>query len=150
MTTRTHDITAVFYPVAVIMDTAKNLVANFSPAATVLIRSNPSGRTVIVDGFATVTPDTFSWLLGSTHTVGTLTPQNGETATRHLWTSWSDSGAIAHSILVTGDLTLTANFQTQYYLFIGADTTNGTGTQPGNITVSSAITHAAGAGRTVS
>ncbi len=116
----TGSVNSTANPVPVVMDTAKILVANYSPAATIVIRSNPPGRTVLVDNFATVTPDTFSWLMNSTHTVGSMTPQSGEIATQHVFTSWSDGGAISHSVTVTGDLTLTANFQTQHYLFIGS------------------------------
>ncbi|HLA99926.1 MAG TPA: T9SS type A sorting domain-containing protein, partial [Bacteroidota bacterium] len=113
-------------PISLIMDTTKALTANFSPAAIVRIISTPPGRTIVVDGFSYVAPDTFNWLLGSTHSIGTVTPQSGEVGTRHLWSAWSDTGSLSHSVTVSGDTLFDVSFMTQYYLFLGTDDTNGT------------------------
>ncbi len=113
-------------PVSLVMDTTKALTANFSPAAIVMITSDPPGRTIVVDGFSYVAPDTFSWLLGSKHDIGTVTPQDGNVGTRHLFSSWSDSGSLSHSITVGGDTTFNLDFTTEYYLYVGAADTNGT------------------------
>jgi uncharacterized repeat protein (TIGR02543 family) len=122
-------VTDTLNPVAVIMDTARSLVANFSPAATVRILTNPPGRTIFVDGFAMVAPDSFSWLLNSTHSIGTIPSQDGDVATRYLFTGWSDAGELSHSVTVSRDTAFTADFQTQYLLSISS-AGNGT-VQPG-------------------
>ncbi len=105
-------------PVLVIMDTAKSIGANFSPAALVHILTDPPGRTIIVDGFTLVAPDTFSWLLNSTHTLGSVQTQDGEITTQYIFTGWSDGGTIGHSVTVNRDTTFTAQFQTRHMLEI--------------------------------
>ncbi len=107
-------------PASLIMDTAKSVVANFSPAATVRIVTNPPGRTVIVDGFTMAAPDTFSWLLNSTHEIGTVSLQDGDTYTQYVYNAWSDGGAPTHTVTVNRDTVFTADFVTQYYLAISS------------------------------
>jgi hypothetical protein len=108
-------------PLTVVMDSARVLNAHFQVASNVIIASNPPGRTLTVDGFAFVAPDTFSWLLNSTHTLGSVTPQSGSTATRYVFGNWSDSGAMSHTVTVGRDTTFTASFHTQYYLMVSTD-----------------------------
>src|SRR6185503_15170532 len=119
-TSWTGSIVETANPVSVIMDTAKGLIANFERAAIVRVLTNPPGRTIIVDGQSTASPDTFSWLLSSTHTINTVLQQDGETSTRYRWLNWSDSGAMSHTVTVNRDSTFTADFQTQHYLYIGS------------------------------
>src|SRR5207247_7362437 len=57
---------------------------------------------------------------GSTPTIPTTTPQDGDTGVRYYFSSWSDGGAISHSVAPTKNTTYTAKFGTQYYLTMNA------------------------------
>jgi hypothetical protein len=83
------------------------------PTYSVTIDSNPPNRDIAVDGIPYAAPQTFSWDSGTTHTIGTTSPQTVG-STRYVWTSWSDGGAQTHSITVTGPNTYTANFNTEH------------------------------------
>lgn len=88
------------------------------PAVQTTITTSPAGLLVSVDGgTATAAPLVESWIPGSTHTITTTSPQSGATGTQYVWSSWSDSGAISHTITVPSTATTyTANFNTQYQL----------------------------------
>ncbi len=63
----------------------------------------PSGLTVVVDGNATATPASFSWPVGSDHTLLAPSPQATGPRSRAVFDSWSDGGAASHSIHVGAD-----------------------------------------------
>ena len=92
------------------------------PTVLVTIGSSPSGLSIIVDGQSYTSPQSFSWTSGSTHTIGTTSPQSGGIGTRYVWSSWSDGGATTHTIIPTSNGTYTASFGTQYLLTMGAGT----------------------------
>jgi hypothetical protein len=76
----------------------------------------PAGRSFSVDGTTYSTPQTFSWLAGSSHEISVATPQ-GTAGTRYVFAGWSDGGTISHSIIVPENpTTYTAGFTTQYLL----------------------------------
>ena len=85
---------------------------------TVTIASNPNSLQVSIDGMSMITPQVLTWTPNSGHTVATTSPQSGTNGTQYVWSNWSDSGGVSHSITApaTGPLTLTANFTTQYQL----------------------------------
>ncbi|MBI3766741.1 MAG: hypothetical protein HY277_09620, partial [Ignavibacteriales bacterium] len=83
---------------------------------SVTLQTNPSGLSIIVDSISYVSPQTFSWVTGSSHTISTTSPQSGGTGTRYVWNSWSDNGTMSHVVVPLKDSTITANFTTQYYL----------------------------------
>ena len=89
----------------------------------VTVRTNPAGLAFTVDGDTHGSTQRFSWASGSTHTIGTTSPQNGGTGVRQVWMNWSDSGAISHAVAPTTNKTYTATFKTQYHLTM----THGTG-----------------------
>src|SRR5262249_19873939 len=62
---------------------------------------------------------TFSWTLGSTHTIATSSPQ-GSGGTRNVFASWSDGGAISHTVTPSTATTYVANFTTQFLLTTSA------------------------------
>ena len=62
-----------------------------------------------VDSIVYTEPQTFNWTTGSFHTITTFTPQEFGT-TRYDWVSWSDGGAISHSVMPTNNTTYTAQF----------------------------------------
>jgi hypothetical protein len=91
---------------------------------TITIASAPAGLLVTVDGISYTTPQKFTWTQGSTHTVGTVSPQG--TGTRNVFANWSDGGAATHSIVAPATATTyTANFATQYLLTVKASPESG-------------------------
>jgi len=79
------------------------------------INSNPKGRIFIVDGNSYSSQQTFVWIPGSKHLIGTDSIQ-GNSETRYLWKNWSDGGNILHEITIPEDtITYTSSFVTQYY-----------------------------------
>lgn len=51
-----------------------------------------------------------------------LVAQNGATGVRYVWSKWSDSGAISHTVAPITSKTYTATFNTQYFLTMSAGT----------------------------
>jgi len=83
----------------------------------VTVDTAPTGLGITVDATPYTAPQGFSWPSGGTHTVATTTPQSPGPGTRYVFQSWSDAGAISHSVGVpVAATTLTATFATQYYL----------------------------------
>jgi predicted heme/steroid binding protein len=106
----------------------------------VTIQSNPAGRTFSVDGTSYSSARTFSWDAGSSHTIGTTSPQNGATGARYVWANWSDGGAISHTVAPTANTTYTASLTLQYYLTMshnaGGTVTPVSGWKPSRATIS--------------
>ena len=88
----------------------------------VTVQTTPAGRAFSVDGTDYSAAQTFTWTPGSTHTIATTTPQSGGASVRYYFSSWSDGGAISHSVAPTQSTTYTAKFGTQYYLTMNAGT----------------------------
>jgi uncharacterized repeat protein (TIGR01451 family) len=81
----------------------------------VSVTSLPAGLQVAVDGTSYTTPQKFTWIQGSTHTLATVSPQG--TGTRNVFVSWSDGGAQSHAIVApSAAAAYTAAFSTQYLL----------------------------------
>ena len=96
---------------------APQVVENTAAITVVTIRTSPTGRAFTVDGTPYTTAQIFTWTPGSSHTIATTTPQTGSTGTRYTFGSWSDSGAMSHSITVPATATTyTATFGTEYQL----------------------------------
>ncbi len=86
-------------------------------AVNVTVTTLPAGRSFTVDGFTHTTPETFSWVPGSSHTIATTSFQEGSSGTRYNFAAWSDGGAGSHSITVPATpVTCTAIFTTQYQM----------------------------------
>jgi hypothetical protein len=86
----------------------------------VTVQTSPSGRSFTVDGATYSSAQTFSWASGSSHAISTTSPQSGGAGTQHVWSSWSDGGAISHTVAPSSNITYTANFTTQYLLTMSA------------------------------
>ncbi len=71
-------------------------------AIPVTVQSVPAGLQITVDGVAVMTPQSFSWIAGSAHTLGAASPQGTQ-----LFINWSDGGALAHIVspLAASDFT---------------------------------------------
>ncbi len=108
----------------------------------VTVTTSPGGLLVSVDGgTATAAPLVETWSVGSSHTIATSSPQSGGTGVQYVWSSWSDGGALSHSITVPSTATTyTANFTTQYQL-----TTQASPSADGSVTPASGNYYAASA-----
>ncbi len=96
------------------------------PNVQITIQTVPSGRNITADGQTFTAPQTFSWGAGSSHSIGTTSLQSGGTGIQYTWSNWSDGGSINHNITVPNyAATYTANFNTQYYLIMSANLSNG-------------------------
>jgi hypothetical protein len=104
------------------------VTGNFGNASVqITITSTPANLLVSVDGgTATAAPLVETWVIGSSHTIATTSPQAGAPGVQYVFSSWSDSGAISHSITVPSTATTyTASFNTQYQLTTAANPSNG-------------------------
>jgi hypothetical protein len=119
------------------------VTGNFGAATVqITITTSPANLLVSVDGgTATTAPLVETWNIGSSHTIATTSPQAGGTGVQYVWSNWSDSGAISHSITVPSTATTyTATFNTQYQL-----TTQASPPADGSVTPASGSYYAAGA-----
>jgi hypothetical protein len=98
----------------------------------VIVQTNPLGCSFSVDGVTYYSPvQTYEWITGSSHVIGTSSPQGWTGGTRYVWQNWNDGGAIGHTVTVPeGTTTYTADFLTQNLL-----TTSVSPSSYGSITV---------------
>jgi hypothetical protein len=115
-------------------NTSSGAAANATPrpaSVSITIDSSPSGRQITVDGVNKTAPQTVNWTPGSSHTIGTSSPQSGGTGIQYVYSSWSDGLAQTHNITTpSSEATYTANFITQYQLTTSASPTAGGGVSP--------------------
>ena len=79
-----------------------------------VIATNPPGLEIIVDGERMTAPVSFTWEIGSEHTLEMPSPQF-RPGSRFLFGRWSDDGDRVHTITATRDTTLYyANFVAQH------------------------------------
>jgi uncharacterized protein (TIGR03437 family) len=85
----------------------------FQVARRISLATVPAGLEVLADRAPVPTPTTIEWGWDSTHSVGTISPQQDTTGRWWVFSSWSDGGAANHAYqvapLIAGDL-LTATF----------------------------------------
>jgi len=88
-----------------------------SPRSLVTIATDPPGLGITADAANYTAPQTFDWVVGTTHNIGTASPQS-RNDTLFVFLSWSDGGDTTHSIVVPDtNVTYTASF---YRLFPNA------------------------------
>ncbi len=76
--------------------------------STVTLRTQPAGGQITIDGQPRTSPYTFQGVEGMRRTIGVPSPQSIG-GTSHVFSSWSDGGAVAHEIIFpTADTTYTA------------------------------------------
>jgi hypothetical protein len=123
-------------PASVTINAAIIETAFFSsqPVVTIAVTSSTTGSGFLsVDGTPIVTPQTYSWTLGTTHAIAALNPVSGATGVQYVWQSWTDGGAQSHTITVSSALTtFTATYQQQYQLTINATLGGTTSPPPGS------------------
>lgn len=114
------------------------LLAAPALAATtsVTIAASPAnlGLTFTVDGATYTNTQTFSWAVGSTHTLAVSSPQapsGTATGTQYAFSAWSDGGAQSHTVTASASVSpYTVSFGTQYELEISVNNTNYGSTTP--------------------
>jgi len=87
--------------------------AQFLRAANITIASNPPGLKVLADDTAVVGTTILEWGLGTTHTLGVVSPQFDTHGRVWVFSSWSDGGASRHTYSVPAaspPITLTATY----------------------------------------
>ncbi len=102
---------------------------------TYTVTTNPSGLQIVVDGVTYIAPQTFTWAVGSTHTISVSSPQAGSSGTQYVYYSWSDGGGQSHTITApSASTTYTANFTTQYSLTTSVSPSGGGSVSPAGTT----------------
>jgi hypothetical protein len=110
----------------VTMSAPESVTANFNPQVT--ITSSPSGLTFGVSGAGCspasglTSPQTLSWVPGSSCVVTFATPQAGSAGTQYVFSQW-ENGTTSASRTITAPsspATYTASFNTQYQLTTSA------------------------------
>lgn len=100
------------------------IAGRFIPAS-ITIRTDPDGLSFSADGTVYSSPHTFTWLIGSKHTISIETQQATE-GMRYVFAKWSDSGTESHTISVPSSATTyTADLTAQYRLTASASPPNG-------------------------
>jgi sugar lactone lactonase YvrE len=108
-------------------------------SVNVSVGTSPAGLSFSVDGTTYGSAQSFTWNIGSLHTIATSTPQTPVAGYQYTFTSWSDGGALSHSVTASGSTTsYTASFNTSYLLTTAANPTNG-----GTVTPASGTYYAA-------
>ena len=112
----------------VTMNAAESVTAKFSAASTVrrdTVGTSPAGLSFSVDGTTYSSTQTLTWTSGSSHTIATTSPQTPTTGTQNTFASWSDGGAISHSVSAPSSATTyTASFNKSYQLTTAASPTS--------------------------
>lgn len=110
----------------VTMNAAQTVTANFSAVSTVkvTIGTSPAGLLFSVDSATYTSKQTLTWTSGSSHTIATTSPQTSS-GTQNTFASWSDGGAISHSVSAPSSATTyTASFNKSYQLTTAASPTS--------------------------
>ena len=108
-------------PASIVMNGPITETAAFTQnPVQVTVQTNPANLSFTVDGTSYTATQTFLWQPGSSHSISTTSPQSGGTGIQYVWTSWSDFGAISHTVTPTTNKTYNANFTKQYYLTMSA------------------------------
>jgi len=120
--TGTYPVTATFTPndpanYATLNGlSAGNFVITAPGTVEITVATAPAGRTLTVDGTDYTAPHTFTWTIGSSHTLAAASPQT-DPGSRYTFSAWSDSGSQSHSITVPATAgTYTATFTAEYQL----------------------------------
>jgi hypothetical protein len=120
------DLAGSTNPQSVTMSAPRSVTANLLPTTSnITVTTGPANLSFTADGQPYKGSHTFSWVVGSSHTIATTTPQ-GPPGTRYVFANWSDGGTISHTITTPASATTyTASFTTQYRLMTSASPTPG-------------------------
>jgi hypothetical protein len=140
----TDTLTATYTPDAASSSTyngamGSNSVTVTAATAQIIVSTVPAGLSFSVDGTSYTATQTFNWTVGSSHTIATTSPQTSA-GTQSTFSSWSDAGAISHSVTAPASATsYTATFTSSYELTTTANPTAG-----GSVTPASGTYYASG------
>ena len=102
------------------------------PSVSVTIGTSPAGLSFTVDGTTYTSAQTLTWTIGTSHALTTTSSQTPTAGTQYTFASWSDSGAISHSVTASsGTTSYTASFTTSYQLTTAVSPTGGGTVSPG-------------------
>ena len=117
--------TAEITPAATVAATSTAIDVTPSTGVEVTIAVSPLGLTFIVDGVSYSATTTLTWPVGSQHTLSASSPQ-GTAGTQYTFASWSDGGAITHTVTAsTSTIDYTVTFNTAYLLTTSANPSQG-------------------------
>lgn len=108
----------------VTMNAAKNVTATFTSGPFNVTVNVPEGFQFVLNG-TTYTDSQVIPLAVGKYPITIASPQATGAGSRAVFRTWSDGGAVSHQIVVSGPLTLTATFKTQYLLTLNANPTLG-------------------------
>jgi N-acetylneuraminic acid mutarotase len=144
LATSTDTLTATYTPDSASTSTynsatGTNTVTVTAAAVQITVGTSPAGLAFSVDGTSYSSTQTLSWTVGSSHTIATTSPQTSAGA-QNTFTSWSDEGAMSHSVTApSGATSYTAMFATSYQLTTTANPAAG-----GSVTPTSGTYYASG------
>jgi hypothetical protein len=94
-----------------------------APTVQVTVGTTPAGLSFSVDGTTYTSSQVLTWTVGSSHTLASTSPQTSG-STQNTFASWSDAGALSHSVTAPASAaSYTATFNTAYQLTTSASPT---------------------------
>ena len=97
-----------------------NTTATFQPERALVIQTDPQGLKFTLDGGPPQSAPATFWLnRNSTHSIAVDTLQTGAPGVRYRFLEWKeDHGAPSHNITMSAGMTLTARFNTEFFLTV--------------------------------
>lgn len=132
LTAGTHTITAAYSGDVSYSTSSATLMETIVETVSVTFGTAPAGLAYIVDAVSYVSPQIFSFLSNSQHTVSVTSPQTSS-GTLNTFANWSDGGAQSHTITITssaGAASYIATFKTSYLLTTAASPASGGAVSP--------------------
>lgn len=124
------DIISAINPETLFIDKPKSITANFNTIEKTLVTTEPSGIPITVDGKDYISPKYFLWPYGTTHSIGAPKIYNPNNDVKYIYQYWSDKGDTTHAINVSDKTTFKAIFNTQYFLHIQVNPSDGGSVSP--------------------
>ena len=120
------DLATMNNPAQILMNGPKSVEAGFTFNMSVKVTTDPPGLDFMVDGSAYSSMIAREWEAESRHNLSVQETQTDGEGTRYIFQSWSDGGAATHNhTVVDENETITAVFETQYYLEIVSPNASG-------------------------
>ena len=95
-----------------------------APQVQITITTNPAGLKLIVDGATITAPRTFTWAVGSPHTLAANSQSTG--GTKYNFVSWSNGGAQTQTFTTpAANAQLVASFQVRYRVNVKSSSRDG-------------------------
>ena len=112
-------------PAVIASGTSNAFNVTASTGVQLTIGASPAGPAFMVDGVSYSAPVTLTWVVGSQHTLAVASPQD-IAGTQYSFASWSDGGAVSHTVTATADtFGFTVTFNLAYLLTVSAKPAQG-------------------------